>query len=148
MKTFVVDASVAAKWLLPWAGETLIPEAEALFEFYSREQIQLLAPDLFWAEIGNVAWKAAIRGRISARDAERAVEKSLQFGFPSIPTLSLAPAAMSIALNHKRSVYDSIYVAAAVTASAELVTADEKLVNALGARFPVRWLGALRNLFV
>jgi predicted nucleic acid-binding protein len=32
---------------------------------------------------------------------------------------------------------------ARVTSGAPLVTADERLANALAARFPVRWLGAL-----
>jgi predicted nucleic acid-binding protein len=36
-----------------------------------------------------------------------------------------------------------MYIAAAIEKSVDLVTADEKLVNATGSRFPVRWLGAL-----
>jgi predicted nucleic acid-binding protein len=36
---------------------------------------------------------------------------------------------------------DSLYVALAVTTKTELITAGERLVNALGTRFPVRWLG-------
>ncbi len=42
-----------------------------------------------------------------------------------------------------RTVYDSLYVALAVDSKAELVTVDEKLANALAARLPVKWLGAL-----
>jgi predicted nucleic acid-binding protein len=51
--------------------------------------------------------------------------------------------ALQIAMACDRSFYDSLYVAVAVSAKAELITADERLVNALGSRFPVRWLGAL-----
>jgi predicted nucleic acid-binding protein len=29
-----------------------------------------------------------------------------------------------------------------VAAGIDLLTADERLVNALGSRFPIRWLGA------
>jgi len=47
------------------------------------------------------------------------------------------------AVLHGRSVYDSIYVVLAVEAEAQLVTADEKLANALAGHFPVKWLGAI-----
>jgi predicted nucleic acid-binding protein len=146
VKTLVVDASVGAKWLLPSAGEPLADEAEALLALYARGELRLLAPDLFWAEIGNVVWKAVVRGRMAAHDAEAGIESALQFAFPLLPAAELLPSALAIAIGYGRSVYDCLYVAAALSARADLVTADEKLANALGARFPVRWLGAVRNL--
>jgi predicted nucleic acid-binding protein len=145
VKTFVVDASVGAKWLLPAAAEPFTAEAELLLDLYSQGQLRILAPDLFWAELGNVLWKAVIRGRINARDAEMAIERALQFEFPSLPAAGLLSSALAIAIAYGRTVYDSLYVAAAVSAHAELVTADEKLANALGTRFPVRWLGGLSS---
>jgi len=36
-------------------------------------------------------------------------------------------------------------VALAVREKVELITADERLANALAARFPVRWLGAFHE---
>ena len=59
-----------------------------------------------------------------------------------VPASGLLLPAWSIAVANERSFYDSLYVALAVTAKTELITADERLVNALGSRFPVRWLGA------
>jgi len=55
--------------------------------------------------------------------------------------------AMKIALRFNRSVYDSLYdslyVALAVQSSTEMVTADERLANALAAHLPVKWLGTM-----
>ena len=47
------------------------------------------------------------------------------------------------AATFSRTVYDGVYVALAVHSNMPLVTADERLANALAARFPIRWLGAL-----
>jgi predicted nucleic acid-binding protein len=63
----------------------------------------------------------------------------------SIPTVSsatLLPKAVSIAFDFGRSVYDCLYVALAVRSQTQLITADERLANALAARLPVKWLGA------
>jgi predicted nucleic acid-binding protein len=53
--------------------------------------------------------------------------------------------APSIALAVGRSVYDGVYIALAVQAGAELVTADERLANAVAARLPVKWLGGIES---
>ena len=54
----------------------------------------------------------------------------------------LLPQACEIALHFERSVYDALYVALAVSRKLIFITADERLVNALGTFFPVKWLGA------
>jgi predicted nucleic acid-binding protein len=51
--------------------------------------------------------------------------------------------AFAISAASGRTVYDAMYVALAVISNAPLVTADERLANALAARYPVRWLGSL-----
>jgi predicted nucleic acid-binding protein len=61
--------------------------------------------------------------------------------FPTLPSRAVLPEALMIAVDFGRTVYDSTYVAVAVATGSELLTADERLVNALGSRFPVRWLG-------
>jgi predicted nucleic acid-binding protein len=50
--------------------------------------------------------------------------------------------AMQIARTFGRTVYDCIYVALAVEANTNLVTADEKLANSLPG-MPVTWLGLI-----
>jgi predicted nucleic acid-binding protein len=139
--TCVVDACVAAKWLLPAAGEGLLEQADHLIARHVKRELQLLAPDLIEAEIGNVLWKAARRKRISPADAENSLRRFTELGIESIPTSDLLGKALQIAVAYDRSFYDALYVAVALATKSELVTADERLVNALGSRFPVRWLG-------
>jgi predicted nucleic acid-binding protein len=141
--TCVADASVAAKWLLPGAGEDLRDEANHLLERYVGRDLQLLAPDLMGAEIGNVLWKAARRNRISATNAEISLRRFIELSIPVVPSADLLVRSLQISMICDRSFYDSLYVALALTTRTELVTADERLVNELGSRFPVRWLGAL-----
>jgi len=143
VKTLVLDASVAAKWFLPAAGEPLTSEAQDLLVRFTHGQIRFFVPDLFWPELGSVLWKAAVHRRITHAQAEKSIALARQLGLLILPGVDLIERALSLALESGRSVYDSMYIAAAIEKSVELVTADEKLVHATGSRFPVRWLGAL-----
>ena len=142
MTTCVVDASVAAKWLLPAAGEALVDQANNLLERYVGRDLQLLAPDLIGPEVGNVLWKAVRRNRISPDNARKSLLRFMDLSIPVMPAGDMLVRALEISLVCNRSFCDSLYVALAVTTKTELITADERLVNALGSRFPVRWLGA------
>jgi predicted nucleic acid-binding protein len=141
VKICVVDTSVAAKWLLPAANETFVDQANHLLSLHLKGDFQLLAPDLIFSELGNVCWKAVRRGRTTRREAEGALRRFTGLDIEIVPACDLLLPAWSIAAANDRSFYDSLYVALAVTAKTELITADERLVNALGTRFPVRWLG-------
>jgi predicted nucleic acid-binding protein len=139
----VLDASVAAKWFLPPAQETLAEEALRLLEQYVEGHTRFLVPDLFWPEFGNILWKSVRLRRFSRQSAEAAIVALEERKIPTAPTPSLLKDAFAIAATFDRTVYDCMYVALAVASNAPLVTADERLANALAARFPVRWLGAL-----
>jgi predicted nucleic acid-binding protein len=140
---FVVDASVAAKWLLPGAGEGLLDQANHLVARHVKRELLLLAPDLIGAEIGNVLWKAARRQRISWIEAQNSLSRFIDLEIQLIPAADLLVQTLQIAVTCDRGFYDSLYVALALSTRTEFITADERLVNALGSRFPVRWLGAL-----
>ncbi len=141
MKVCVVDASVAAKWLLPAAGEGLLDQANRLAALHVKRELQLLAPDLIEAELGNVLWKAVRRKRISQAEAGNSLRNFVALAIQIVPTSDLLDQALQIAVACDWSFYDSLYVALALSTKTELITADERLVNALGSRFPVRWLG-------
>jgi predicted nucleic acid-binding protein len=141
--TVVLDASVAVKWVLPPSNEDLVPEAVDLLRRYVREEIRFVVPDIFWAEFGNVAWKAVRLGRWTAEEAQTALGDVVGRNFPTVPSEDLLKAAFTLASAFNRSLYDGLYVALAIANKCEMITADEKLANALAARLPVRWLGAL-----
>jgi predicted nucleic acid-binding protein len=143
LTTLVLDASVAAKWFLPPVGETLALEAFGLLERYAKGDLRFLVPDLFWPEFGNILWKAVRLKRISRAAAEEALGALEARKIPTFPTSSLLKEAFAIAVTFDRTVYDGMYVALAVAANAPLVTADERLVNALATHFSIRWLGSM-----
>jgi predicted nucleic acid-binding protein len=143
VKSWVLDASVAAKWFLPSAQETLTDEAQRLLEDFAKGRVRFLAPDLFWPEFGNVLWKAVRLGRISRETAEVALATLEEAKITTAPASSLLKDSFAIAVTFGRSVYDCTYVALAVASNTTFLTADERLANVLAARFPVRWLGSL-----
>ncbi|HEX4004229.1 MAG TPA: type II toxin-antitoxin system VapC family toxin [Candidatus Acidoferrales bacterium] len=142
MRSVVVDANVAAKWFLPASGEPLTSEAADLFERFSIGQLGMIVPDLFWAELGSVFWKAIRQSRYTKVAAESVLRDLKERRVRTVPSLAVLETAFDIAVLFDRSVYDALYVALASVAETIFVTADERLVNALGSRLPVRWLGA------
>jgi len=139
----VVDASVAAKWCLPAKGETLTEDAFRLLQRYARGEIRFVVPDLFWAELANLLWKAVRQRRCAEADAKQALEAVRGYRLSTVASLAVLDLAFQIALTFDRTVYDSLYVALAVDAKAQLITADQRLANALAAQLPVKWLGGL-----
>lgn len=143
MSTIVLDTSVAVKFVFPLLGEPLVDEATEVFDHYRQGKTNLLVPDIFWAEIGNVAWKGVRQGRWSRAVAETAISELHAENFPTMSSRLLVRDALAIALNYNRSVYDSLYVSLAVATRSTMISADERLVNGLAAHFPIKWLGAI-----
>lgn len=125
MSLFVVDASVVAKWFVP---ERLSDDAVRLLD----EEHELASPDLMWAEIGNVLWKKSRAGQLTGAEAARIIRALDDFPVTVFPSRLVLEGALEIALGTGRSVYDSVYLALAVALDCRLVTADERLTNALG----------------
>ena len=124
MSRIVVDASVAIKWLIP---EIHKEKASSLLN----NAFELTAPDLLFAEIGNVLWKKVQRAELSNDEG-----RDLLADFTKIPlrlyrSQFLLDEAWTISAHFKRSFYDSLYLALARTHERRMVTADLKLYNAL-----------------
>ena len=143
MNKLVLDASVAIKWAMPSAREPFTDAAMRLLKRYVGGEVDFIVPDVFWAEVGTVLWKGARQRRWSQDEAESVAADMQARDFTTVPSLILLPEALRIAFAHDRAVYDCLYVALAVQSKCDLITADERLANALAARFPVKWLGAL-----
>jgi predicted nucleic acid-binding protein len=142
LKSLVLDASVAIKWAMPFAREPLTDESLRLFKRYADGEVDFIVPDVFWAEVGNVLWKGTRQRRWRQDEAEAVAADMQARDFKTVSSLVLLPEALRIAFAHDRAVYDCLYVALAVQFKRDLITADERLANALAARFPVKWLGA------
>ena len=142
MTSIVVDGSVAVKWCLPVANESLVSQAQQMLDAHSRGELHFLVPDLFWAELGNVLWKAVRIGRTSRAAAMSGLASIRDLKIPTSASVDLLQLGLEIAFAHDQTVYDSLYVALAVQSGSVVMTADEKLANALAAYLPVKWLGS------
>jgi predicted nucleic acid-binding protein len=113
-----------------------------LFRRHLSGEVEFVVPDIFWAEMGNVLWKGIRAQRWPREKAEAVAEDLVTQDFQTVPSRILMPEALKIALTYSRNIYDCLYAALAAESRADLITADERLANALAARFPVKWLGA------
>ncbi len=103
--------------------------------------LSFLAPDLINAEFGNIIWKKHLFQGLDASDAQDILDKFRQVHFELTLTAELLEDAYKIAVAYRRTVYDALYLALSVREDCQIVTADEKLVNAVGATFPnLIWL--------
>lgn len=136
MSGWVVDASViaAAFFRERHAG----PSVKVL-----SSKAELQAPDLVIAEVGNVIWKRHRRGEIDADEARELLADVVSLPLRLAAVEDLAEPALRLALETGRTMYDSLYLALAVQAKSVMVTADERLLNALAdtpLREHVKWI--------
>lgn len=125
MTSFVVDASVVAKWFFP---EEHTPSAMRLLE---RKHV-LHAPEFLRIEIDNVLCKHLRRGFITRDQASRIREIFRQYPIQHHLDDSIRDGAYEIAAQTGQTVYDCLYLALALVLDVRLVTADRKFYDALG----------------
>ena len=76
------------------------------------------------------------RKELSAEEASFIYRDLLTLPLSLIPSLTVASAALQVALKHNHSVYDALYCALAIEPGCDFVTADRTLVNKLQGMFP------------
>jgi predicted nucleic acid-binding protein len=143
MINVVVDSSVAIKWFVV---EPYSDEAQAILDGYKAGEINLLAPDLINAEVGNIVWKKHRLQNLDVEDAQEIINTFKTLGFTFTSSIALLGEAYKIAVTHDRTVYDMMYVALSKQEECQFITADERMVNAIGTHFPeVVWIANWRN---
>jgi predicted nucleic acid-binding protein len=134
----VVDSSVAIKWFLPEPHDTV---AKRLLDGYRQGWLTLLAPDLIDAEVGNILWKRHQFHGLDEVDARQILAEFRSLQIVITPNGALLEEAFRLAVLHRRTVYDSLYLALSEREHCPFVTADERFANAVSAAFPsVVWL--------
>jgi predicted nucleic acid-binding protein len=129
----VVDSGLAVKWCV---AEPDSAQANLIYDAYQYGMIELLAPDLIYAEFGNVIWKKRLFQNLSEENGNAALAVFQKINFKITTTADLFDDAFQIAVKHKRTFYDSLYLALSVRENCEFVTADEKFYNSVKADFP------------
>jgi predicted nucleic acid-binding protein len=130
---YVIDASVAVKWVLP---EIDSPIALRLRSEARAGMHLLFAPDIYPFEVGNALTRAERKGLIPAGDAQTHLLNILATPPVLFDSLNLLHRAMSISSAFRLGLYDCLYVALAERRQCQLVTADDKLVKHLQFAFP------------
>jgi predicted nucleic acid-binding protein len=123
VRTFVVDASIAVKWVVEEQGT---PQALAL-----RKSARLIAPDLLVAECANILWKKAQRGELTSEEADLAARLLERADIELMPMRGLLRAATRIAIALSHPAYDCVYLALAMVNGARYATADDSLIRKL-----------------
>ena len=135
--TAVVDASLAAAWLLP---EENSDAAEAVIMALSGRPP---VPSLFWHEARNILVMAQRRGRIVAGEPAAAMGRLRRLPLEDVGAGSDG-AVLALAMAHGLTAYDAAYLALAQERSLPLATLDQKLAAAT-RREGVALLGPLRR---
>ena len=125
--TFVLDCSVAAKWVLPEPDRA---PALGLFEQYAVGEVMLIAPDILLAEFASLVAKRSRRKQISPAQAHEAfllMTKCAPRLFDTRPRLSRA---LDLSLRRQMSLWDCVYLALALEHNCPVLTADLRLCRA------------------
>jgi len=125
VRPYVIDASVACRFLLP---EDLSDRAKLVLQGFLDGELELMAPGLVNFEVGNSLWKAVLQGVLEPTDAERAYSDFLRLSLGRVElTWSQHIDALKWGVEVDSTYYDSVYVSLSKSTGATLLTADNAL---------------------
>ena len=125
-KSIIIDASVAAKWLLPDEEDFA---ANLIKKKFAERAISISVPVFIFYEVNNLLKSAILNGRLDAKKAVSLYEAFLDFDFTIYSSKQLLKATLKKAIELSISSYDASYVVLAEHLQTPLYTADEKLVK-------------------
>lgn len=137
---FVVDASLAVKWLIE---EEDSDKATALVRLWDDEHIQPAAPHLMPFEVANVLHRRVVRGDLEIEAAAGLMQDLMSVGVDLYESSVLFGRALELAnALGQGAVYDAHYLALAEIVDCEFWTADERFYRGASAVVQnVRWIG-------
>jgi predicted nucleic acid-binding protein len=132
---YVLDSNVVIKWFIP---EVYSDKADRLLADFRNHRLDIIAPDILVAEVGNTLWKRSVKIKdISLADAAASYTDFLDLDVPVYSSAAIAEDALNIATSEQHPLYDTLYISLALKRKCEFVTADETMANKLGQRFPL-----------
>ncbi len=130
MTVAVVDTSALIRLYVP---DGPVPEGlEDAIEDAWRGDGVLMMPELALAEAAQVLWKKEQQGAMTGAEVGEVLEAILDLPIETPGHRDLIADATALAREHSLTVYDALFMAAAVRRGASLITADEDLRRAFG----------------
>jgi predicted nucleic acid-binding protein len=123
VSTVICDASVVVKLLVP---EENSDRANLL-----AQTCKLVAPEIIFAEVGNVLWTRVRSGEFDLEAGQILFERLNSFDLESRPVHPLVARALAIAVELNHPIYDCLYLALAERLAAPFVTDDARFVAAI-----------------
>jgi predicted nucleic acid-binding protein len=120
MTNFVIDASVAIKWIVQEQGTS-----EAL----TLRKRKLCAPDLLVAECANILWKKVRLKELTPAEASAAAQLLARADVELLPMRGHFQMATDLAIELDHPAYDCVYLAVALAKGCAFVTADDRLLR-------------------
>jgi len=135
LKRYVVDASVAVKWLIP---EEHSECAMRLLDGWLEGGLELDAPGLLRLEVTNALRRYVERGVIDAGKAREGlgIFREIALDYHEEDWL-LIEEALEASLTTGLSIYDAVYFVLARRLEATLITADRRLIDRIGTEMKV-----------
>lgn len=124
MSDFVIDSSVAIKWVFLEPGSEQAEKLLQQFTFF-------FAPDLFLIEMDGVISKKVRQRKIDAGKALTKNKQTRKLPYKIIPYNNISSLSFELAISLPITLYDATYLAVAIESYATLYTADKRLVNGL-----------------
>ncbi|MHA1401584.1 MAG: type II toxin-antitoxin system VapC family toxin [Candidatus Heimdallarchaeaceae archaeon] len=130
MEIIVIDASVLVKWF--------INESDSKYAIWIRNQyiegtIKIIAPDLILYEVLNALKYSKIFDEKELKEISQTI---IEYGITRYSfTKDLINTAIELAINNNLTIYDASYLSLAIHQKGILITADEKLLNNIPAKY-------------
>lgn len=129
MKKLVIDASVCLKWVFE---EEDSDKARLLLKQQEKNELLLLAPELWEYEIVNGFSSAVLRKKVPYQKARKLLKLVLEADLEVVSMTDLLIKCLENAKKYQISAYDSAYVTLAKENGVILVSADDRLVTKVG----------------